>query len=68
MFLKKGGVDTAPTSGIYDISNLDRLGSTEVNQVQWVVDGVNKLIEMEKRLEAGEVIRDLEPNGVLRSR
>ena len=30
-----------------------RLGSSEVEQVQCVVDGVKLLIEMEKRLEAG---------------
>ncbi|XP_078487603.1 creatine kinase M-type-like [Ciona intestinalis] len=48
-----GGVDTASTDGTFDISNSDRLGSSEVDQVQCVVDGVNLLIQMEKRLEAG---------------
>jgi len=56
-----GGVDTAATGGTYDISNADRLGYGEVQLVQWVVDGVNKLIEMEKRLEKGEKIDDLIP-------
>ncbi|XP_003382616.1 PREDICTED: creatine kinase M-type-like [Amphimedon queenslandica] len=56
-----GGVDTASTDGIFDISNLDRLGSSEVDQVQVVVDGVELLIKMEKRLEAGESIDDLIP-------
>ena len=56
-----GGVDTASTDGIFDISNLDRLGSSEVDQVQLVVDGVSLLIEMEKRLEKGEAIDDLLP-------
>ena len=35
-----GGVDTASTDGTFDISNTDRLGSSEVEQVQGVVDGV----------------------------
>jgi len=56
-----GGVDTASVGGTYDISNADRLGSSEVTQVQYVVDGVNLLIEMEKRLEAGKSYDDLMP-------
>ena len=56
-----GGVDTEATGGIFDISNLDRLGSSEVKQVQIVVDGVNKLIELEKALEKGENIDKLLP-------
>jgi creatine kinase len=56
-----GGVDTAATGGTFDISNADRLGSSEVAQVQIVVDGVNLLIEMEKRLEKGRSINDLIP-------
>ncbi|XP_067930371.1 creatine kinase, flagellar-like isoform X2 [Watersipora subatra] len=54
-----GGVDTASTDGTFDISNLDRLGSSEVSQVQCVVDGVQHLIKMEKALMKGEVIDDL---------
>nr|BAD34672.1 creatine kinase, cytoplasmic [Marphysa sanguinea] len=56
-----GGVDTAAVGGTFDISNADRLGCSEVAQVQFVVDGVNLLIEMEKRLEAGKSIDDLMP-------
>jgi len=56
-----GGVDTAAVGGIFDISNADRLGSSEVAQVQYVIDGVNLLIEMEKRLETGGSIDDLIP-------
>ncbi|XP_039251207.2 creatine kinase, flagellar-like isoform X1 [Styela clava] len=56
-----GGVDTASEGGIFDISNSDRLGTSEVEQVQCVVDGVNLLIQMEKRLEAGQDIDDLLP-------
>ena len=41
-----GGVDTASTDGTFDISNLDRLGCSEVDLVQKVVDGVKLLIEV----------------------
>uniref|UniRef100_A0A8D3E5V6 Creatine kinase U-type, mitochondrial n=1 Tax=Scophthalmus maximus TaxID=52904 RepID=A0A8D3E5V6_SCOMX len=52
-----GGVDTAAVGGVFDISNLDRLGHSEVQLVQTVVDGVNYLIECEKRLERGQDIK-----------
>uniref|UniRef100_A0A671MN09 Creatine kinase S-type, mitochondrial n=1 Tax=Sinocyclocheilus anshuiensis TaxID=1608454 RepID=A0A671MN09_9TELE len=52
-----GGVDTAAVGDIFDISNLDRLGKSEVELVQLVVDGVNYLIECEKRLEKGQDIK-----------
>lgn len=63
-FLKKmrlqdrgtGGVDTAAEGGVFDISNADRLGFSEVELVQMVIDGVNMLVEFEKRLEKGENI------------
>merc|ERR1712141_953375 len=51
-----GGVDTAAVGGTYDISNADRLGFGEVTLMQWVVDGVKLLVEMEKKLEAGQPI------------
>uniref|UniRef100_A0A8C7GA25 creatine kinase n=1 Tax=Oncorhynchus kisutch TaxID=8019 RepID=A0A8C7GA25_ONCKI len=52
-----GGVDTAAVGGTFDISNADRLGFSEVELVQMVVDGVKLLVEMEKKLEkrGGEV-------------
>lgn len=56
-----GGVDTASTGGIFDISNADRLGYSELALVQRVVDGVNLFTEMEKRLENGKSIADLMP-------
>lgn len=56
-----GGVDTAATGGVYDISNADRLGKSEVELVQAVVDGVNLLVEMEKALERGNPIDHLIP-------
>ena len=61
-----GGVDTASTDGTFDISNLDRLGFSEVELVQQVIDGVNTLVEMEKRCEKGESFNDLTPTGVFR--
>ncbi|KAJ7376391.1 hypothetical protein OS493_034913 [Desmophyllum pertusum] len=56
-----GGVDTASDDGTFDVSNLDRLGSSEVAQVQMVVDGVKLLVDMEKRLMNGKSIDDLVP-------
>ncbi|KAM7376396.1 hypothetical protein PAMP_006132 [Pampus punctatissimus] len=56
-----GGVDTAAVGGVFDISNADRLGFSEVELVQMVVDGVKLLVEMEKKLEKGQSIDDLMP-------
>lgn len=55
------GEFTESIGGVYDISNLDRLGSSEVQQVQCVIDGVTQLIKMEKALEAGDPIDDMVP-------
>ncbi|NWU86029.1 KCRS kinase, partial [Onychorhynchus coronatus] len=52
-----GGVDTAAVADVYDISNLDRLGRSEVELVQIVIDGVNYLVDCEKKLERGQDIR-----------
>ena len=49
-------MDTASNDGTFDISNLDRLGKSEVELVQLVIDGVDLLVEMEKRLEKGNVV------------
>lgn len=56
-----GGVDTAAVGSVFDISNSDRLGFSEVELVQSVIDGVNLLINMEKRLEKKKSIDDLIP-------
>merc|ERR1712043_70761 len=56
-----GGVDTAADDGVYDVSNADRLGFSEVELCRFVVDGVNLLIEMEKRAEEGKSYDDLIP-------
>jgi len=55
-----GGEHTAAdASGKVDISNVDRIGKTEVQLVQVMVDGVTKLIDLEKRAKAGEDIKPL---------
>ncbi|CAK7302311.1 Creatine kinase B-type [Vulpes lagopus] len=56
-----GGVDTAAVGGVFEVSNADHLGFSEVELVQVVVDGVKLLIEMEQRLEQGWAIDDLVP-------
>ncbi|XP_065051904.1 creatine kinase, testis isozyme-like [Rhopilema esculentum] len=62
-----GGVDTAAEGGIFDISNSDRLGFSEVELMQMVVDGVKLLVSMEKRLESGEQIEDIIPEAIQRN-
>ncbi|XP_005989800.1 creatine kinase U-type, mitochondrial [Latimeria chalumnae] len=52
-----GGVDTAAVGSTFDISNLDRLGKSEVELAQLVIDGVNYLVDCEKRLERGQDIK-----------
>lgn len=47
--------------GIWDISNIDRLGFTEAELVLKVYEGVKVMISMEKRLEGGKGIEDLMP-------
>ncbi|CAF1471136.1 unnamed protein product [Rotaria sordida] len=37
-----------------DISNRDRIGKTEIEIIQHVLDGVTKLVEIERKLEAGD--------------
>jgi len=60
-----GGVDTASVGGKFDISNLDRLGFSEVQLVQMVCDGINILVDLEKALEAGEDISDRIPPAIV---
>uniref|UniRef100_A0A8C5X3S8 Creatine kinase S-type, mitochondrial n=1 Tax=Malurus cyaneus samueli TaxID=2593467 RepID=A0A8C5X3S8_9PASS len=52
-----GGVDTAAVADVYDISNLDRMGRSEVELVQIVIDGVNYLVDCEKKLERGQDVK-----------
>ena len=60
-FFYVAGELTEAVGGVYDVSNLDRLGTSEVEQVNCVIKGVKLIIEMEKRLEKGESIDDLIP-------
>lgn len=49
---------------IYDISNLDRLGFSEVQLVQMVIDGTTHLIKCERALEKGEDISGMVPDAI----
>eukprot|EP00535_Pseudo-nitzschia_heimii_P006234 CAMPEP_0197194440 /NCGR_PEP_ID=MMETSP1423-20130617/29227_1 /TAXON_ID=476441 /ORGANISM="Pseudo-nitzschia heimii, Strain UNC1101" /LENGTH=580 /DNA_ID=CAMNT_0042647863 /DNA_START=207 /DNA_END=1949 /DNA_ORIENTATION=- len=57
-FKTKGSCD-AQYTGIFDIANSERLGSSEIQLVNTMINGVGRLIELEKRLEKGETV-DLE--------
>lgn len=46
-------------TGIFDIANSERLGQSEIQLVNTMINGVGRLIELEKRLERGETV-DLE--------
>merc|ERR1712083_1063571 len=49
-----GGLARGTNDGIWEISNVDRLGSSELEQACAVAQGCRKLIEMENRLEYGD--------------
>lgn len=51
-----GGVDCAAEGGLFDISNADRIGFSELELVQMLVDGVHEMVALEKKLESGEKI------------
>jgi len=55
------GEHTAAVDDVYDISNRARLKKSEAQFVQLLIDGVEKLIEMEKLIAAGKPIDDLLP-------
>jgi creatine kinase len=50
------GVDSASSGGVFDISNSDRLGTSEVELVNLMIEGCAKLVQMEQKLEKGEAI------------
>jgi len=56
-----GGVDTKAEGGIYDVSNADRLGFSELALLTFMTDGVRLLIQMEQALEGGKSIDSLIP-------
>lgn len=43
-------------NGAWDVSNLVRLGSSEVEQVNLVIDGVRQLVDLEMKLTSGEQV------------
>jgi len=47
------GVDSASAGGIWDISNADRLGTSEVDLVNLMIEGCAKLVKMEETLGSG---------------
>ena len=52
------GEHSAAVGGKWDISNKQRIGFTEVELVQKMIDGVGKLIALEQKLEKGEEITE----------
>jgi len=52
------GVDSASVGGTWDISNADRLGKSEVQLCNVMIEGTAKLIQWEQKLEAGGSIND----------
>jgi creatine kinase len=47
------GVDSGSSGGIWDISNADRLGTSEVDLVNLMIEGCAKLVKMEETLGTG---------------
>lgn len=53
------GVDSASVGGVWDISNADRLGKSEVQLVNIFIEGVSQFIKWEQMLEKGQNIDKL---------
>uniref|UniRef100_UPI00398F2C05 creatine kinase M-type-like isoform X1 n=2 Tax=Pristiophorus japonicus TaxID=55135 RepID=UPI00398F2C05 len=56
-----GAACASVESEVWDISNADRIGFSEVQLLQLVVDGIKLLINMDKYIEQGRPIDDLFP-------
>jgi len=54
--LAKKDASLGLSEGVLDISNAEHLGSSEVAQVNAVIEGCRALLQFETRLDAGEVI------------
>eukprot|EP00920_Eleutheroschizon_duboscqi_P026661 GHVT01065451.1.p1 GENE.GHVT01065451.1~~GHVT01065451.1.p1 ORF type:complete len:394 (+),score=73.89 GHVT01065451.1:78-1259(+) len=52
------GVDSESAGGVHDISNSERLGKSEVQLVNTMIEGVQKLIELETALAKGSKVCD----------
>jgi len=50
------GVDSASTGGTWDISNADRLGTSEVDLCNLFIEGIAQVLKWEQALEKGENI------------
>jgi creatine kinase len=50
------GVDSESKGGIWDISNADRLGFSEVQLVNRFIEGLAQIIIWEQELEAGKTV------------
>merc|ERR1719436_907002 len=50
------GVDSASTGGTWDISNSDRLGTSEVELCNIFIEGLARVIKFEQKLERGQNI------------
>merc|ERR1719198_1170070 len=50
------GVDSTSSGGIWDISNADRIWTSEVDLVNLMIEGCAKIVQYEKALEKGEEI------------
>merc|ERR1739848_36311 len=59
--LQPRGESGGQTGHTYDISNKHRLGYSEVELVQKMIDGVNKLWEEDKKLQKGEKVYFAKP-------
>merc|ERR1719181_2219300 len=55
------GVDSASAGGIWDISNSDRIGTSEVELVNLMIEGCAKIVQMEQALEIGMPIYEFCP-------
>merc|ERR1712050_686320 len=50
------GVDSGSSGGVWDISNSDRLGTSEVDLCNIFIEGIANIIQWEKKLEKGESV------------
>jgi len=53
------GEHSAAVGGKFDVSNKQRLGFSEVELVQKMIDGVGRVIELEKMLASGKTADDI---------
>lgn len=53
------GEHSAAVGGMWDISNKARIGKSEIQLVQTMIDGVGKLIELEKEMQGGKTIDEV---------